>query len=278
MRDILNVSHTKRKREKNRRVFLLVGWTGLILILCVTGLVFFMRSEFMLIRNISYPSLDYADSEELKIGVDKILDGYYGWFLSPRRNTLLYPKNEISDFVQSIPSVIDVVVKRVGLSGISIVARERTPAYLWCGETSESASVCAFADDNGFVFRKAPVITGQLYIKLSGHEDDWRESGFWYAGNDFRTLRNLKDFFGLHIPVVEIAYTGNSDYTFILKGGLEIYVDVSKPEDKTVSRVETFFATPPVALENLEYIDARFGNRIFYKSKTGTQKSVDKIE
>jgi len=129
-------------------------------------------------------------------------------------------------------------------------------------------------DQNGTVFAKAPQFSGDAYLKYYGkiHVDD--PVGVEYMGSqDFvqisEFVRSL-DMLSLH-PQYLVAQD-NNEYALVVGRGTKIYFDTHDSLSKTVDNLDVLLKSPVFATSSrdalpIDYLDLRFGNKLFYKLK-----------
>jgi hypothetical protein len=193
-----------------------------------------------------------------------------------RANILWYPKRQILNTLQYSYSWIDTVsINRVGLTAIEIKIKERVPVAVWCGVGQEKPTPCQLIDPQGRLFAKAPDFSGAAYLKLYGPLTfaGWR-------GAEFFTQDGLDHMLGFAKALPDIGFqplvavvTSANTYDMFLSSGSYISVQVSDPIPTIISNIglllsQKMFADSQTSnFSNLVYIDARFGNKLFYKFK-----------
>ncbi|MEK7641427.1 MAG: hypothetical protein AAB365_00355 [Patescibacteria group bacterium] len=115
-----------------------------------------------------------AESEQLALRASALgaLEGSYLGIFS-RANTLIYPKRTIvAKIKDQLASVERVSIDRDGAHTLNISIVEKEPAALVCVTlpdfngtdlSLEDPGSCYFADGGGYIFKKAPSFTGNIY-------------------------------------------------------------------------------------------------------------------
>lgn len=137
-------------------------------------------ADFLAITTVNVKGVETdIETDELRASALESLQGdYLGMF--SRANTLIYPKKTIvANIPQKFPWVGSVDVSREGAHGIELVVTEKEPAALICTTlpdfngndlSLEDPGSCYFADDKGFIFRKAPSFSGNVYHRYYAPE------------------------------------------------------------------------------------------------------------
>jgi hypothetical protein len=193
-----------------------------------------------------------------------------------RANILWYPKQQITNTLQYSYSWIDTVsIDRVNSTTIAIKIKERAPVAVWCGASRDKQTPCQLVDAQGFLFAKAPEFSGPLYLKLYGPltSASWRGAGFFSQSGLDHMLAFAKALPDLDFKPVSVEVTGTNSYDMFMDGGAYISVQVSDPVPAIISNIGSLLTQKAFAQSQLNnfsdllYIDARFGNKLFYKFK-----------
>ncbi|HEV7702570.1 MAG TPA: hypothetical protein VGO63_03985, partial [Candidatus Paceibacterota bacterium] len=170
-----NVLHSPRLSElkkKKKKIFTrkIIIFTVLFLLL-VAGLSYVSRIKRLSIADIAVTGNVVIDTETIKAEVDKELAGKYFW-LFPRRNILLYPKNKIKrNLAKQYKRLTDISVSVGSGQTMMISVSERNPEYTWCRTApvgGNGKETCYFLDKEGYIFDQAPYFSGEVYFKFYG--------------------------------------------------------------------------------------------------------------
>jgi cell division septal protein FtsQ len=261
-----------RQRRKKRLIYLftiLLAAFGLC-----WGVVAFSRSQMIRITDIKVTGTTAVDPDLVKEIVQQDLSSNYLHFIS-KNNSFLYPRSKIkADIMSEIRRVKDVSMAVEGNNILNIEISERKPFALWCKPTSESSEQCYFLDSEGFIFAKSPNFYGNVFFRYYDLIDKEDPVGEMYM--DASHLKGLQDFArhvsenGL-IPVsLHVRSLGEYDLA-LEKGGTIIFSD-RDPFSQTLDNLTTLLADQPGLKDpsNIDYIDLRFGNKLFYKLKNSS--------
>lgn len=259
-------------------VFILSGFLALIYIL--------NQPQFQ-IKNIEISGTQTVPSEKIISQTENILNSKR-FFLIPTRNFLFTPFRKIARNVLS--SDIHFYKTRVSLDGIGtlrIIVEERTPKYLWCRDNNEQIELeCFFVDKRGFIFSQAPLLSTSLIPRMIGRDFSFPLGQSILPPKHFKNLGDV-------IEVIRMILLDNEMVTKISmieitnSGDVKLVLDVNKEgtgrfywpivfyiEQDYKILAEDFapiFGSQEFIIElesnnwQIEYIDLRFGRRIFYK-------------
>jgi cell division septal protein FtsQ len=232
------------------------------------------------------------------------LAGYYlGIF--PRDNAFIYPEAGLKNFLKSQFERIDTIqTKLVGWNKLEIIIAERQQQALWClgspvaeinntnssgtspaGSLSASSSPsdaqdaidsakCYFLDSNGLIFSVAPNFSGDAYFKYYGNIATNDPVGQTYLSTT-TVFQQVSDFVvsvgETSVTPVSILAGDGGDFTMFLSSGGKIYFNQSEPFSQTIDNLKALLQTlsesSSTSVSNIDYIDLRFGDKLYYKMK-----------
>lgn len=288
-RNVLNSPRLLELKKHRQQVFLKKFLFSLFALLVIFAfLVYISRIPSLNIEKVEIVGNKIIDTEMLKTATEKEIAGNYLW-LFPKTNILIYPQNNIKEELSSqFKRLRDITfsVKEGKILEVSVT--ERMALYTWCGVTlpesnggNASESKCYFLDDSGYIFDEAPYFSGEVYFKFYGLDTLNKDNppGSYFMGENFGkiiTFKKTLEQIGLK-PVV-FYLTGDGDAKiFLSKGtssmGPEIIFKANSDFQKISENLQTALTTEPLQTNfkkkysSLEYIDLRFGNKVYYKFK-----------
>ncbi|MCL4387156.1 FtsQ-type POTRA domain-containing protein [Patescibacteria group bacterium] len=251
------------KRQKARRhtaIFL----KAILPIFILIGFVFLARAEFLKIRNFEVSGFETLPEEDIKNTAKKFASGTE-LLLLPKSNILLLDKDKLAAALLSSFTRLEAVQvnKQFFERGIKLEVVERKSDFLWCFPQNE----CFFMNKEGLVFEKAEYVpSGKLVFRGVLKEDPLLKSfaSSKDMNNFLKLVQVLKDA-GLEISSINLEYSdrvvAESNIGKIIFNSEE--ADLSLTAQNIILLVNEVKSKTPGAY--FEYIDARFGNKIFYK-------------
>lgn len=239
-----------------------------VLVLGIAGAIIYglLRPELR-ISSIEIDGKEGLPKEDITAFIKTGMQGTYLGFI-PKAHILFYPENALKAGVLSaFPALSRVDFSRGSLSAIQVSAISRNPYILWC-EMEE----CFLMDETGFVFAEAGVNAEALYYKIvreteatstplgAERVEAGRLSGL------FSLLTQLET---LGLDIVELRLLQNGEHTVVARGGARLLFGTA-PFDLALTRLQTLLAekrlVPRKGLGlNVDYIDLRYGNKIYFK-------------
>lgn len=265
------ISRPLRLKDKRRRKMLMIfigTICGALLLLVLLGLGSYL--DRLSIAQVDVRGAELLDAQEVGAQVEKNLSSD-SFQLFSRRNVFLYPQARIERELRSVfPRIHTVTLSRDSFLSqtLAVSVVERKPYATWC--THGSYTNCYVMDVDGFVYAKKTTETpSSTYIFRGGLSEDspvgqtfllgrlerMTELLAYLAQNGFAAegveIMNDQDFEAplLRGPVLRISF--DTDPSSLVKN-LSLALESDALRDKFMA---------------LEYIDLRFGNKVFFKFK-----------
>ena len=278
----------RRKMFKMRFII-----AGVLILATLIGIVSFTRMDALTIKEVRVEASETFPKQEALALIEGVLDESYLW-LFPKRNALLYPEQFIvKELTEQFPRSESVTIHREGFEGLSVSFKERKPHVLWCAHQEEEKEQvgegkatdtpkfiperCYFADEKGFIFAPAPGFSGSAYLIFYTSPGVDTEGGRVEPIStqiiDEATFASLNAFIasiGKLGLAARTVFIQNDYYEVQLAGGARIIIPRDKPFGDVLEIVQSVLAESAfdtAGIEGIEYIDLRFGKKVYYKRK-----------
>ncbi len=261
------------KRKKRLRVVKII-FGILFLVGSIYGIWWGAQLPQFTIENIVVEGSVTLTNDQVTTIAESKMQGAYAEIIS-RHNIIFYPRQPIIDAIKAQSLRIgDVTIERQLWNTIIITIRERVPVAVWCGVTQIEQNPCYVIDREGVIFDTAPEFSGSAYVRLYGSISARSSStplGATYGtGETFARVRVFLDSLStLELQVASVVMH-DTDYTVYLNDITEIRLSYSDLVEKNISLIQSLRKERPFDTTGLgaaEYIDLRYGNKIFYKLK-----------
>ena len=260
-------------KKRGKKIPLIIAILGTILLL--TGIVFLLRASFLQVRTIVVEGTAVADPEEIKVFLKKQMEGKRLGVL-PKTNIALVSVRRLEKRLQEqYPRFSKVQVSRQDFHTLVVSVLEYKGEYLWC-EKPEDMFSCYFMDTSGVVFSPAPLFSGSAYVRIIAGE----LQSLPFAPLTKAQLELFKKYHEalreLGIAPTSFMFTSAYSTTITFSYHNEptpIFINPSYDADITLKNIEAAFISEPFKSafkrnnRSLEYIDARFTNKVIYKFK-----------
>ncbi len=211
---------------------------------------------------------EILSSGSISSRAEEIIGGKY-FYILPKNNIFIIPEEEIKTALsQDFLRIKNILIFSDLPASLTVQIEERKPFALLC---KKEILECAFLDENGFIFERAPFFSGRVFMKFFydnnigdlpiGKDLISREE--FLRIKEFAVLVSKKD-----VEITEIIL--KEDGICDLRTSEGWFMKVSKEDDQKI-----VFENLKLTLENqikdkrsdLEYIDLRLNNKVFFKFK-----------
>lgn len=266
------------RRRKMFRIKMVLLASVIVVIIGIFA--WLLRLPEVTIHTVNIGGNNITKEEDIRIIADRHLAETY-FFLVPKNSEFFLPKKAIKEELEETFTRIEVVtVSLQGGDTLNVEVIERAPNSLWCGtlylNTEENLGNCYFIDNSSYVYAKAPDFTGNIFFKYFGQllNEEWSSSTTPLG----ETVMEQTEFDGItvfletfkEIGYIPVSFTKNpnGDFSIRMESGVEILysegVRLSVILDNLQSVVESD-SFSEISQEQLEYIDLRFGSKVYYK-------------
>lgn len=189
-----------------------------------------------------------------------------GFHLFSRKNILLYPKRSIeSGLSTDFPRIKEVSVARESLlaSAVVVTVEERAPYATWC-----KGDACYVFDSSGFIFAEKTETPEKSYVFYGGLLPDTSPVGQTFLEGRLSNVIALLDSLGaVGYAAQGFSVDSEKDFTVVLSGGQKLYASFDISTEQLLRNLTTTLEAEALKdkFETLEYIDLRFGNKVYYK-------------
>ena len=257
---------TRRRRLKALWIF------GMLLLVASLGYGISRASHSprMSITNVAVAGTEKISPELVKTHVEtELFDDAFS-FLS-RQNIFFYPRKELEmSITEYFPRIHAVNISRESLlaQAITVTVEERRTSGRWCNDIS-----CYLLDSEGFLFAEEATSTPDTSVRYT-FKGPLSEANSplgqvflpEHFSNVFSLVEQLKK--GGFFPQT-VSITEGKDFSIQLARGYSIHISLEDDLEKVVRNLELVLSSDALRGKEsqLEYIDLRFGNRVYYKFK-----------
>ncbi len=201
-----------------------------------------------------------------------------------RDNIFLYPRALLErDIVSFFPRVKSAKVARESLLATAVVVtiEERKPYAAWClptGQAGGASGDCYLMDSTGFIFARAATSTPGITstYRFSGGIIG-NPTGQTYLSGHLAGIEALLDRLGQTGYEPELVRAvSEQDFVISLGRGYDLKASFGVTADSLLRNLQLVLGSDALrgTADRLEYIDLRFGNRVYYKLKGEEQATT----
>ena len=277
---------TLRTRRKRLRALAALALT-VFLAGAAYGISFASYLPQVSIQDIAVGGVEEGRANLVYAYVETILfDGTHPFF--SRANIFLYPRTEIERGVaEYFPRVESVRISRGSLLATTVVVsiQERETFARWCtvvpsSFTGSGSGSCYIMDRNGFIFAPAATTSASFntaYVFRGGLSATSSPVGQTYLPGTFAGVLALLERLG-QAGFTPLSISAESeDFSVALAQGFELRASFGANVSALVRDLELVLSSETLRGKEgeLEYVDLRFGNRVYYKLKGEAQQSAE---
>lgn len=202
-------------------------------------------------------------SEVEKLALQELEGTYLG--LVPRRFAWFYPEESIRKSLEGIARIHDISIDRTSGKKLVINFDEYTPRALWCN--SVDSEECLFIDDVGYAFAPAPKLSGGSFLRFALTDQSAKLHESFTSSESFNDLLSLAKLLSEHdwfVSSFELDQVGDA-FLSLVDGG-ELKVILKQPPVEIVDNLLVVLSSDNfkhLKPGNFQYIDLRFGNKVF---------------
>lgn len=260
-----------RARRRRQKVFAALAVTALVA--AVAGIILGVSwLPHIRVSAIDIEGVEGSRAEAIESVARKHIEGRY-LYVFPKSNILIYPKHSLTkDLYDQFPRLAAVQVQARNFRTISIVVHERVPESLWCGRVPEERVPCVFMDEGGVAYEAAAEFSGTVYTEYFGSTTKTTLPNQYLAPEQFRSLTALVQAFKDKEKerIVRVVVDEQGDVRATFENGFTLMFVANEDSGDVYARfllakTAEPFTTHPLA--DFEYLDLRFGDRLYYKLK-----------
>jgi hypothetical protein len=274
------LKRTQLHRKKRRMRLLKIGGVVFVLLILFAGVVWMSHWNSLILSDVEVKGNAAVDSQDIQDIAQKHFQGKY-YFLFPRSNKFFYQKDAIVEDILATHPRIKSAHLKVNRQTLEISIEERVPSYTWCkGQPQVEKGDCYFIDDNGFIFSNAPSFSGNVYVAFYGLVVGNTPIGATYLNKDtFSTIGSVIEFFNTkNIPTYALLASPNGVMELYFSQGGKLVFKNDQASSTLINNIDLILKDThilsPSMLPTLEYLDIRFGNKVYYKIKGDNQLQI----
>ncbi len=243
---------SNKQRRRLRKILITIGIFFALALVAVC-----MYAPFFRITGVSIQGARHTDVQALEQDIQSLIHGYrYG--IVPNENIFLYQKKHLEDvIVQTYPSVEAVTLSLDIHRQLIIHIKDRKPLGVWCEDE------CYLYDTAGVIFKRSFTYTGPLFVSWKRDVSSPIHMLDTVSCQGLCTDPVFVDFLReyrvekavLHENMLELMSADG----YTIKSGFVA--------STTMAHMRDVVENKPDILKNLEYIDVRFDNKLFYKER-----------
>lgn len=257
----------KRKQKKNKIKLYLILF---LIVLFVYGLVYVSRLPKFKITDVQISGLSFLNEEDIRKTIDNQLNQNILWLI-PKSNIFLFSKKELIHTLSENPAIISIKINKNFFNTMFIEIEEQSKQAIYC--VDDLRSECYYINYEGMIYGsvKDYVIPEQEIIFYVPNKKIEIKSTVVEI-ELYKTIFNfIKSVNQLQIPIRQVHIYEDGIIEFKTQPGVILKTSIFDDFEKDFLNLTALFEKELLKqdiLSTIEYIDLRFGNKVFYKNKT----------
>lgn len=242
---------------------------GLGVLVIIAGLIIFLfYIPSLRITKVAIAGLGSVDEKNLRAEVLAALDSRR-FLVLPRDHLLFFPKNEVEELLNHKFRVRTFELSKDFPSSISIQINARETWAVWCPASGRVD--CLLLDKDGLGFEKARDFAGTAVLKIiDARDDDFLGKKILEHDKLIKLQEMISDIPGKagdELSTINIKASGET-YLLYLRSGWYLLIDEDIDPRTALENLTIVLKSEIKEKKNdLEYIDLRFRDKVFYKFK-----------
>ena len=283
---------TPEARKRRRILRLIQGSVGLLILAIFVGILSWIAHlDVFRLKSVEVHGASSISVEALQEKTLELLQGKR-FFVFPRSNSILYPRASMEKTLRyTFPRIKEANFTRQGMNALQLVIDEREPFALWCGDVvpdlSEPTSLatsteaaqetdrygaCYIMDNTSFIFDRVGLLGESNYHRFYGAIERGEVVGqALVEAAEFERFHSFMDGL-LEAEIIPIALLliDEEELEVYLTDGPRVLVSRNDEFPSVIKTLEAALDSSALDrddLSNIEYIDIRFGNKVYFKEK-----------
>ena len=264
----------KNKQIRMRRLFV---WPS-VAVFTILVVIWLSRMQSVSVTRIDISGNSVIKADDVSALVERDLSGNF-LKIFPKKNIFIYPRGQIEkDVLATFPRADSVSISLGDSRALAIDLTLRKPVSLWCASASSTLSdilseSCYFFDKNGFIFAPAPNFEGPVFVKYYGILSGDPIKQVFLGGETISKLGSFLEGLdnSLKLTATNVYLKDDyKEYDVFLSNGVGLYISGNVPFEDSLNNLALFLnssSTKQIDISKFNYIDLRYGNKIYYKLK-----------
>ena len=259
----------KRRRHLRRLIFWLAG--GISLFVGILFLLLF--SSYVRVRHVTVGGATTVEPVVIEEAIHDMFGSFVYGFI-PQSNIFFLATERIQNrLMESFPQMASADVTYSFRHGLHVEVVERARWALYCrGGNEATPPPCYYIDDQGVAYAIAPSISGDIMLRIN---DEKNKTEISHLGSSVveqavvekiqSFLEQLKKRFSIRVYEVFMGNEYPSHLVFGTEEGWRLITEFATVPETSLDDLALVFEKQVKDRRNLEYVDVRFAEKVFYK-------------
>lgn len=258
----------KRKKQKIKKIKLYsIFGIGILL---VVGLLYLLQLSAVQISEVNITGNMFVEKNEIEQKTQELLNKKIIGII-PLTNIFVFPKHELVESIIQNPAIASVKIRKDYFKTLSIEITEHEKKIIYCIDLEKTN--CFYVNHDGFVYAQvSDLIIPEREIILFNEKEVKNITDIILDIETYtQVLLFIKNLARQEIKIKEIYLKADSTIEFVSRENTRLITSVFDEFEKDFANLIALFDQNILtkdSLQEVDYIDLRFGNKVFYKNKT----------
>ncbi|MBI2057523.1 MAG: hypothetical protein HYT63_00865 [Candidatus Yanofskybacteria bacterium] len=271
VKTVSDIYQAKYLAKKRKKIFLCL-FLWLVLFLAISaGLVYLLFfSKLFYVKEVSIANQSFIPNQEIRQAIDELL-AQKRFFVSGFSNLIFVESGKIQSLiVNNFPQAENVTVEKEYPHTVKVSLDGKTALGVWCFGAGDQDK-CFYFDKNGVAFETSADSDGPLLLRIEDEKGRFEKLGQAVAGKELLAfvLSIRPELEKVKIDIKKITVPADEDFRVDTQTseGWEIYFSARDDLKSQVNSLDVFLSQKisPEKRSQLQYIDVRIPNRVYYK-------------
>lgn len=250
-----------------------------------SSLYIFFCSHVVDVETVHVMQTQRTDAREIERVVRESFSGDIFWCIR-KNNFFFVDKKAIAERVSQDQRIRNVDVHTIFPQTMEIVITEYEEFPVWCVEKSGTCHILRDGCNEQNIDQQSDLVKMNPHFTILDHaHEQLYENQCVISKDDLARISLLGKelIYAMDARIVEpyhVDLRGSREVKYVTDEGWYILVDVTQPTDEVIATAKLFMKQV-IQMDqrtNIEYVDFRFSEKIFYKMKNEEKEDMDRFE
>jgi hypothetical protein len=263
------ISDTLKEKKKKVKKIKVYG-VFLIVILFLVGLLYLIQLPQIQISEVKVSGNAFISSKELQDKANEVLDAHILWII-PKSNIFIFSKKELEIKLKQNPAIVSVKIRKDFFKTLTIEIQEQEKEMIYC--TTLERTECFYINKTGFIYARVNeyIIPEQEILIYTEQGVKKIQDTILDEKTYIDVVLFVKNTARQDIRIGDVYIKLDGVVEFVTREKVRIITSLFDDFKKDFANLVALFEKSVLTKEQMpqiEYIDLRFGNKVFYKNRT----------
>ncbi len=277
----------KKSKQREKKINTARHILGVVIAFLIVGAFWFLiNCSFLRVTKFVVMGTTFENKSLIEQKAGEALTGSY-YFIVPKNSVFFYQEKSVLNYLKkSFPRLADIEIMAPELNALKITVSDKKPKLIWC-EGMASDKKCFYLDESGRTYSEAPSFSENIIFELAGYHLGDKIGQKALTSDRIENISNFLIFLTNILPSfqkdetalkilqtkvlpdgdfsVEIGFSSGSSVLFKILFNADRQTEDLINNLTSILKNETFLTELKNKEQKLEYLDLRFGQKVFYR-------------